>query len=39
MKKINYFDLGMFDGKEIDMFITKVGSDYDYSVLGFEGNP
>lgn len=39
MKKINYFDLGMFDGKEIDMFITEVSSDYDYNVYGFEAHP
>lgn len=38
--KINYFDLGLYDGAEIDMFIDDVSKlNYDYSIYGFEAQP
>lgn len=39
--KVNYFDLGLFDGKEIDMMMdifAKLNID-DYNVYGFEAHP
>jgi FkbM family methyltransferase len=38
---INYFDLGLFDGKEISMFLAEMkelGIE-DYNVYGFEAHP
>lgn len=35
---INYFDLGLLHGDEIQMFIDSVG-DREYKVYGFEANP
>jgi len=38
--KINYFDLGLYQGHEIDMFINDVSKlDCDYSIYGFEAHP
>lgn len=35
-----YFDLGLFDGKEIDMFLSDIdGLGIDYEVHGFEAHP
>tara|TARA_R110002126_G_scaffold280677_1_gene428206 strand:- start:8775 stop:9386 length:612 start_codon:yes stop_codon:yes gene_type:complete len=39
-KKLYFFDLGLFDGKEIDMFLSDVKDlDLDYEVHGFEAHP
>lgn len=40
MKKLYYFDLGLFDGKEISMFLNDIdGLEIDYEVHGFEAHP
>ena len=40
MKKLYYFDLGLFDGKEIDMFLNDIsGLNINYEVHGFEAHP
>jgi len=39
MKKVNYFDLGLYKGEEIDMFISQVGDLVDYKIYGFEAHP
>jgi FkbM family methyltransferase len=38
MQKILYLDLGAHKGEEIEMFLTSVGSDYDYKVIALEPN-
>jgi len=39
LKKINYFDLGLYTGTEVSMFINEVKGVYDYTVYGFEAHP
>jgi FkbM family methyltransferase len=41
MKTLYYFDLGLFDGREIDMFLSDIKDlgDLDYEVHGFEAHP
>lgn len=38
--KVNYFDLGLFDGEEINMFLNDI-KDFkvDINIYGFEANP
>ena len=39
-KKLYFFDLGLFDGKEIDMFLSDIKDlGVDYEVHGFEAHP
>jgi len=38
-KKVNYFDLGLYKGEEIDMFLSEVGDLVDYKIYGFEAHP
>lgn len=38
--KVNYFDLGLFDGEEINMFLNDIKDfNVDVNVYGFEANP
>jgi FkbM family methyltransferase len=38
--KINYFDLGIYHGEEIEMFLDTINSlNIDYNVYGFEAHP
>ena len=39
MKHINYFDLGLYKGEEVDMFLSEIDGVYDYTVYGFEAHP
>lgn len=40
MKKVTYFDLGVWQGQEIDVFIEIAKElDLEYRVFGFEANP
>jgi FkbM family methyltransferase len=38
--KVNYFDFGLFDGEEINMFLNDIKDfNVDINVYGFEANP
>jgi FkbM family methyltransferase len=38
--KVNYFDFGLFDGEEINMFLNDIKDfNVDVNVYGFEANP
>ena len=38
--KINYFDLGLYHGEEIEMFLDSIRPlNIEYTVYGFEGHP
>lgn len=39
MKKVNYFDLGLYKGEEIDMFKNELKNNVNYEIYGFEAHP